>query len=298
MSQAPDAVPSTNSVESAESVSTLGATEDRRIGWYFESGGARKGPIDFAEIQLRYQNGTIPPEGRVWHRSFGQEWKKAVDASLSKDHDDPPPLPSELVGNGFAWFLAAVPLLGAFVEKIASDQGLIVPTFAATIGYILVNYTISSLDSKKIKAAGRNPDGINISIWGTIIVPVYFYKRSVLLSHTPGYLFAWIAAFFLSLLIADPQIFSGRTYFGLGIPPCESSASKGMVTSIFADLPIMKPVGIKGLSVDNIKEVAKDGSRSRACEAEIVASNQITYRVRYEITEKEKQFWYSLNLVR
>ncbi len=136
--------------------------------------------------------GTIGPETKVW--SGKGDWEPAQDSSLSDlfiklETNTPPPLTGKDVDNKYIWAVVAVPVLGVIVELI-TGRGL------AGL-YLLANIVCLALDEKKLRAAGQKTP----VIWWVFLIPVYLWKRAVLLKQKKHYFWAWVAAFVLSIMI-------------------------------------------------------------------------------------------------
>ena len=115
MSQFSTAASSANPDPTGEQKPIDGVADDLQTGWYYEAKGSRKGPVELVAITRLHADGLITPECRVWHRSFGHDWRKLSQTVILDGSGEPPPLPPELVSSGYAWLLASVPLIGGVI---------------------------------------------------------------------------------------------------------------------------------------------------------------------------------------
>jgi hypothetical protein len=141
----------------------------------------------------------------VWESSLGPKWRRLDEIEGYKAGvDEPPPLPASHVSNQTAWFLAFVPIIGAFAENSMVQSGAQLSYGAILLCYCIVNSGLSWFDLRKIKAAGLR--GRTLEVWTILLVPVYLYKRANYLGQPLHYFWAWIACLVVSTLIAPPIV--------------------------------------------------------------------------------------------
>ncbi|WP_370598635.1 DUF4339 domain-containing protein [Plesiomonas shigelloides] len=163
------------------------------ITWHYVENGVQVGPLTIDEMKKAINDGKIIASTKVWP-GHG-DWVHASETLLSEflcKHETatPPPLLGEDIDNRFMWILVAVPVIGALIDLIAGTT-LFIPT-------IVANIVLCILDEKKLKAAGH----LSPVHWSVFIVPVYIWKRTILLNHKKHYFAAWIAAFVLSIILS------------------------------------------------------------------------------------------------
>lgn len=160
--------------------------------WHYVENGAQVGPLTVDEMKSAISNGKVTPSTKVWPGEG--DWVQASETLLSDffgvyKTTTPPPLTGEDIDNKFMWILVTVPIIGAIID-FAVGTTLFLPS-------IIANIVLCMLDEKKLKAAGQSAP----AHWSVFIVPVYIWKRAVLLNHKKYYFGAWLAALFLSILI-------------------------------------------------------------------------------------------------
>lgn len=156
--------------------------------WYYSLNGSRQGPFSLDEMKKFVADKLISATTKVWP-GVG-DWVTLKETELHQHlevSNEPPPLASDDVDNRFVWAVAAVPLVGSFIEYAASANLWWL--------FIAMNIGLCVFDEKRLKAAGHKAPE---SFWAAI-VPVYLWKRATLIGHQKHYFFAWVGAFVLSL---------------------------------------------------------------------------------------------------
>lgn len=161
--------------------------------WHYATNGTQTGPVSFDEIVNAIKSGVITLNTKVWNGEG--EWKKAGKTMLAEyftptDSTIPPPLAGEDIDNKFMWLLVSVPIIGVIIDLIAGTT-LMFPS-------IIANVALCMLDEKKLKSAGHETP----VHWSVFIVPIYLWKRTKLLSHQKHYFSAWVAVFFISIVLS------------------------------------------------------------------------------------------------
>jgi hypothetical protein len=176
-------------------------TETKANNWFYAIKGEQIGLVSFQEIQNLIAIEKIKAETKVWNGEG--DWKQAKETELKdffikKSSNAPPPLAGDDIDNRFVRAVVAAPVVCIIFELI----------FGANLTwlYIVANVICCVFDEKKLKAAGQKSP----MHWTVFLVPVYLWKRAVLLNHKKYYFWGWIAAFFLSILIGiggtEPQV--------------------------------------------------------------------------------------------
>ncbi len=149
--------------------------------WFYSRAGSRLGPYTDVEMRNLARSGQILADTLCWRREFGADWKPFSQTELSTpsyiDSNQPPPLPVALVSNEYAWLYAAIPLIGAVIERIVVQNSGIadIPVAAYWIAYPIAYGMLAALDSRTIARAGHakvpNP-------WWFLLAPAYLLGPS------------------------------------------------------------------------------------------------------------------------
>jgi hypothetical protein len=170
------------------------------------------------------------------------------------------------------------------------------PDAAVTfIAYAVVNSVVSLLDARYVEKSGRKIKNIKLGIWFWLI-PVYLFQRARALGQSPTYFWVWIAALVGSIFISDPNLLSGNTYWGAGIPACDSSFASDQVKSAFKNIPLMRRSGMQALELRNQREVSTTNA-VRTCQGLVNATNASEYSISYTIERKGDEIFTNVNIV-
>ena len=267
--------------------------------WFYEQEGAKFGPVSLEELQSLLLAGKVHENSLVWTKDFGAEWRPIHKTDVNAGtENNPPPLPPSHINNGYAWTMALLPLIGLFTEKIVSD---IYPQLERSeiilfILYWVAYFGLGVADEKKIENSGRNIKSVTLKKW-TWIVPVYLYQRSKALTQKPMFFATWIGSIIFALAIQNPDILNGKTYLGVGIPPCNARASLNQVKAIFDDIPLVRTSGVRAITVGDATEKGSGGA-FRICTAKVSASNGNVIGVTYSITDQNGSYYYRVEVIR
>lgn len=262
--------------------------------WFYEKDRQRLGPVSEGEIRNFIRSGTLNGDNLVWTDSFGADWRAIRFTDLMEKTSGPPPLPTTHVDNTFAWVLAMVPLIGVVIELIVS-QRTVIPVWAIIAGYAITYLILVQIDVRRIKSSGNAVDTTPFENWW-LLVPVYLYKRATALKHARTYFWAWWGALVLGMVIGGDakSLFDKDTYWGAGLPACDSNYMKTQTQQIFREIPLMKARGIVALEVKNAKQVSGN-TKQKKCTATFVTSVGTDLQGTYTITMQENdQFYTSL----
>lgn len=186
--------------------------DDDGHSWFYTDDGKRIGPVSTERIRALLTEGVIGRTTQVWRKGLS-DWQSLYETELAQQlpDDQPPPLSSAHIGNGYAWALAFAPIwatvlhytvayfylsatLGLFYE-FQLDR-LVLKTWYFSWG---LNTLMAFLDEHALKAAGWDRV-TKLKTWMTWLVPVYLYKRDQLAGAGVTRFLIWMACFFLSLL--------------------------------------------------------------------------------------------------
>ena len=200
--------------------------EGHQHDWYYSQSGKRLGPIASSDLQKLLINGELTPNTMIWRAGMGG-WVRAHDSEIMStvSADTPPPLVATDVDNGFAWALAIAPVwataflyafAGFYVGSMQTDvssklspflhplleaaSAQAMREFAERFWFfvVIVNILMAWLDSRVLRAAGWKSK--SIETLGTILVPIYLYKRDQLLGAGMARFWVWIGSFVVSIL--------------------------------------------------------------------------------------------------
>jgi hypothetical protein len=261
-----------------------------------QGAGGHKGPVTADAIRDLLRRGLVSYDTLVWNETFKQSWKPIRDTELPLiEGVAPPPLPAKSVNNTWAWLLALVPIIGTFTERVFSDFGTQLSNEALFIAYSFVNSAFALLDAHQITRSGRNTKNIRLGIWFWLI-PIYLLQRARALQQSFVYFLLWIGSVLTALYISNPDIFSGSTYWGIGIPRCDSAFSKNLLKTAFGNIPLMQAAGTHALDVRQVSEISTT-DMMRTCRAIVLASNTMDYTIRYTIESQDQKFFIKANIV-
>lgn len=161
--------------------------------WFYAKKGAQVGPLSLSEVEVLIDSRDIVADTKVWNGTG--EWLPAasqpdLNAFFKAHHGTPPPLMGDDVDNRFVWAIVTVPVIGALLEMM----------FNTTLVwlYIMLNITFCVLDERRLKSAGHHAP----VKWMLFLVPLYLWKRAEILHHKKLYVWCWIAAFSISIIIS------------------------------------------------------------------------------------------------
>lgn len=200
---------------------------DAPIKWYYSKDDASVGPVGRADIQALIASADLSPSSLVWRKGM-VAWTSLGSTEFSRLFDLPPPLPAMsaplvgvaplpigpsraaaspalvstpaapatglLVKNHLVWWLAFAPLIGALIAGFLSamtNKDIVYFLWAT----LVLNVVLSELDAKALKEAGHDTAKMGLA-W---LVPVYLYKRAIVLQQNNAYFIVWIVCFVLSL---------------------------------------------------------------------------------------------------
>jgi hypothetical protein len=267
--------------------------------WYYEARGGRVGPLSFDGIRSVYASGQIGDATLVWTPEFGAEWRRLSSTGIPTRSDhEPPPLPPSHLNNTFGWLIATVPLTGIVVEGVIKNQSnspLLSDWRAVSFSYFAIYTVLCILDARQVDHSGRNSRGISVGSWFWII-PIYLIQRARAVGQRQFLFAGWLVCFLGAIYLENPDIFTGKVYFGFGIPPCDGSSSIAQIKDIFPNIPAVKITNIRAIDVDDVSETSKT-DEMRSCKATVITSISSKISVSYTITKRDDQhFYYELRL--
>ena len=168
------------------------------IEWHYANDGERFGPVSEASILELIRQNQITEQTSVWNSAM-QDWQPILStcfATVLRNPNSPPPLTGETDSNTVVWVLAFVPLIGNIIQNIISGMAG-VPNGNLWFVTLLINIILSSIDERKLKAAGHNTKLMG-SAW---LIPVYLFKRAKVLKQSNAYFIVWCILFVLMLFV-------------------------------------------------------------------------------------------------
>lgn len=165
-------------------------TENQKKTWYWSKNGVKQGPVTEEEMRLLVASGEIDKETSVWNGEGN--WVTANKSHFRQYFQKNPPtgepgVVSGLVDNKYVWMVALVPVVGMIAELLARRELIWL--------YLVLNVAILFFDQYKLQKQGFSAP----QKWWVILVPVYLWKRAELLDHSKNYVYAWVAAFVLTI---------------------------------------------------------------------------------------------------
>lgn len=200
----------------AESASIGGANQippiDDGQEWFYTDDGKRIGPVPSERICALLAEGAVGRSTQVWRKGFAN-WQPLNDTELAAQlpNDQPPPLSSAHIGNGFVWALAFAPVWASVLHYtlayfyLSAKYGLFfeyqLDALVLKTWYFFwgVNVMVAAFDERALKNAGVE-GAKKLSNWLTFLVPVYIYKRDHIVGAGVTRFVIWMVCFFLSLL--------------------------------------------------------------------------------------------------
>lgn len=262
--------------------------------WFYEKERQRLGPVSESNLRELVRNGVLNGDNLVWTDSFGTDWKAIRFTDLMEKISGPPPLPTTHIDNTLAWVIALVPIIGAVIE-LAISQQVNIPVWGIIGGYLVSYIVLVQIDVRRIKASGNSVDTTQFENWW-LLIPVYLFKRANSLKQSKAYFWTWFGAIVIGSVIGGDAkaIFDKDTYWGAGLPACDSNYMKTQTQQIFREIPLMKLRGIVALEVKNAQQLSGN-TKQKKCTAAFVTSLGTDLQGTYTITMQENdQFYTSL----
>lgn len=159
------------------------------VQWFYEDGGARKGPVSEDAIKGMILENRIRYGTAVW-RTGMSEWVVCERSDLAQHLSAvPPPLHRSAVLDFWLWALAVSPVIWFFIDTTEMNGWMVA-------GWIL-NITLCALDIQQLKKAGYPKP----SVWWSLFVPGYLFMRSRKVKGNQAPLIVWLALFLAPLFI-------------------------------------------------------------------------------------------------
>lgn len=184
--------------------------------WHYSVGGERKGPVSDQTIRQMLDRKELNPDStQVWRKGM-TEWKALRTTELAaylSASDDPPPVAHTQISNGYAWAMAALPLIVLFIEATVEyhNYRAVVGAFTGRgasdlwsfpKGLFGVAFTAAAfLDLRLLQKAGyKDQLTLAMKLFAFFLQPIYLFKRARLLNQKPTYAIAWIVSLVLGLI--------------------------------------------------------------------------------------------------
>ena len=200
--------PSTASVENDREVGAamminITANDD---GWFYALGGQRKGPVSADELRELVAAQTINGETPIWRKGLA-DWQPLRTTEIGTQlKDNPPPIASSHVNNGFVWTLAVAPIAYVLLDIAILGYQINHPyedhAFSSALSWLIpvtTNAILCLVDAEQLKRAGYTSGWM--TLFALLLAPVYLFVRAQRLSQTPTYGFVWIASFVVSIIL-------------------------------------------------------------------------------------------------
>lgn len=208
--------------------------------------------------------------------------------------DVPPPLPKVITDDKIAWALTAIPILGVLFEKAITPSAPQSHFIISFLLILIVNSVLCIVDAKNLKKIDGLAEKENILKY-FLLVPLYLWRRGVLLGKGNNWLFVWIASFLVSIIGGNYQLMNDNLYAGAGAPPCDSKNARIKVTEAFPTIPLMKMSSLTAIDFKNIKETLSSQENEifvKTCSATVITSSGKDVNVIYRITRKDEKITY------
>jgi hypothetical protein len=180
--------------------------------WHYFTNGTKNGPVSSNTIRSLLNKGEIEPDVQVWRKGM-RDWASIRDSDLADlVTSDPPAISSQLIGNGYVWTLAILPLVYGIIDVsiISSNQQAAARSLILGFPYhptqglswqipFLINMLLASFDVRRLKKAGYSSPWI--TALGILLLPVYLFVRAKRLKQWPNYAVTWIVMLVLSFLL-------------------------------------------------------------------------------------------------
>lgn len=222
---------------------------------------------------------AVPGSNRAGNANMGPS------ASTESTHLPPSNIVEYSGRDVLLWTLTFWPIIGSIIIR------LIQITFEINwVGQVIFwfssNTLLVSFDLKRIKA--KWSDVKVFGIIGVTLTPVYIYKRSVF-SNMKMY------AFFISiviLILANASVldlFSKDTYWGSGLPACNSKFEKRMALKLYN-----KIANDNGVSVQDAKIIKSIDNDNSVCSAVVYDDMGAPNSVSYSISKRDGKIYTKL----
>lgn len=262
--------------------------------WFYDNNGARCGPVSAAVLQDLLHSGEVSPDTLAWNETFGLSWKPIRETDIALGDKTPPPLPVGWINSTYAWLIALSPVIGALASVLWGNAISPPSSLAYSLVFSLVVVALAFMDARAIVRSGRTSKQAASPFLFALFPPLYFIKRSRLLGRSLLYLWIWLVAIVVSVLILNSGILSG-IYFGTGVPSCSSSFTTGLLRGAFARISNMQLAGISALNVSDDMEISSTAT-SRNCRATVTASDVRNYHVSYTVEIRGTQIFVTATL--
>lgn len=180
--------------------------------WYYADDGVRKGPVSAIAIKDLLTKNAIDAETQIWRKGM-KEWLSIRDSDLGFFvASQPPAISSYLIGNGFVWTLAILPVvygiinasIGSTNQKALIWSGITGAPYHAIKEFpwqisFAINGLLGWLDERRLSKAGYGSNWMRAA--AILLVPVYLFVRAKRLKQRPSYAVCWIVMFLLGLIL-------------------------------------------------------------------------------------------------
>ncbi|ODT16939.1 MAG: hypothetical protein ABS35_26985 [Kaistia sp. SCN 65-12] len=182
------------------------------------------------------------------------------------------------------WLLALTPAIGTYIEQyLRSASPQFRPSEAAVFGaFFLANSVIAEADALAIKRSGRTERNPGFWFW---LVPAYIVARARILRRGWYFFSLWLAAIAGSIYLQNPTIFSKDTYWGFGLPACDSNYIKNQLEAMINESDVFVAADLKVARFTDLKEISS--AQSRRCSGSLRTTRQRNFDLEYTIQDKD-----------
>jgi len=167
--------------------------ERSEIIWYYAANGKRMGPVSPNDLQKMYKSEMLSSSSKVW-KSGMPDWVELGQTNVIDIENTPPPLVGNDINNTYAWALAIVPIVLAFItNQITKDISLL------TLVILLLTVMIWILDKAALKKAGYKSSGWMYTV--LLLTPLYLFIRAHRTGKKYGYAICWCVLFAFYIII-------------------------------------------------------------------------------------------------
>jgi hypothetical protein len=180
--------------------------------WHYVANGVKKGPVSATTIENLLNKKEIETDTQVWRKGM-TDWKCIRESELTElVASDPPAIASSLIGNGYVWTLAVLPLVFGFVDASIAYNNQEAAARSLVLGFpyypskelpwqipLLVNATLGWLDERRLRKAGYGSQWMRAA--AVLLVPVYLFARAKKLRQWPTYAVTWVIMLVVGFLL-------------------------------------------------------------------------------------------------
>jgi len=180
--------------------------------WYYVREGAKQGPVSASHIGDLLARNQIEMDGQVWRKGM-TEWKSIRESDLAYlVASAPPAIATHLIGNGYVWTLAILPLVIGIIDASIAQSNQEAAARSLVLGFpynpgrelpwiipTLINSILGWLDERRLRKAGYGSNWLLAA--AVLFVPAYLFARARRLKQRPTYAIFWLITVVVALLL-------------------------------------------------------------------------------------------------